>query len=729
MRLQDLIATVQEYNPTADFDLIRKAYAFVRHHHQGQTRASGEPYITHVSEVAALAAKLKLDTASIATALLHDTVEDTDATLELLRTSFGPEIAELVDGVTKLSQVNFSSREEAQAENFRKMLLAMARDIRVLLIKLCDRLHNMRTLEFLSEARQQRIAEETLEIYAPLSHRLGIYWMKSELEDLSLRYLKPQVYENIKQQVNKKKKERDRYIEEVVELLTREIEQNGIKGEVYGRSKHFYSIFEKMERQGLSFDEIYDLIGFRIIVQSTMDCYAALGVIHAAWKPIPGRFKDYIAMPKANRYQSLHTTVIGPHGHRIEIQLRTPEMHEIAEKGIAAHWAYKEGSGEGKQLQEAGRQFVWLKNLIESEKMLHDPHEFLSIVKDGLFPHEVFVFSPKGDLIALSAGATPIDFAYAIHSEVGDRCIGARVNGQQVSLVHKLQNGDTVEIITSPNQTPNKDWLAIVATSKAKQRIRQWLRGEERSRSIVVGKELLAKDLKKVKQTLSSILKDRTLEKAAQELGLRDVDALFADIGYGKISTGQIVAKLFPNEADLDQKLAQDETALQKIFDRAAKTLTQRNEVKVSGIDNVVFRFAHCCEPLPGDDLVGFISRGRGVSIHTRNCPQAMGFDPRRLIPVAWDEGAKAQRKVKLKVVCMDKIGMLANMTQCIANNGASIVSANVALTGDGKAVNSFEIAVESLQQLETITRFLEAIEGVIRVERFRKPAAGGAAF
>jgi GTP diphosphokinase / guanosine-3',5'-bis(diphosphate) 3'-diphosphatase len=448
LKLQNIITAVQEYYPNPDVEAIRRAYAFVKRYHQGQTRASGEPYITHVTEVAFLATKLRLDIPSIVTALLHDTVEDTSATLEDISKEFGEDVKSLVDGVTKLSKVTFSSKAEEQAENFRKMLLAMAADIRVLLIKLCDRTHNMRTLEFLSEARRFRIAQETIEIYAPLAHRLGIHWMKSELEDLAFRFLKPDIFEHIKQQVSEKKEERERYIQQVVALISRELEQNKVKGKVSGRSKHFYSIFQKMESQKLTFDEIYDLIAFRIIVPSMMDCYAALGVIHSAWKPIPGRFKDYIAMPKANNYQSLHTTVIGPYGARIEIQIRTAKMHDIAEKGIAAHWVYKEDGG-GKTPSRQDLQLPWLKDLIESEKHLRDPLEFMSIVKEDLFPDEVFVFSPKGDVLALNSGATPIDFAYHIHSEVGHHCVGARVNGQQVPLSYRLQNGDAVEIITA----------------------------------------------------------------------------------------------------------------------------------------------------------------------------------------------------------------------------------------------------------------------------------------
>lgn len=725
MKLQEIIASVQEYIPGCNTDLLSRAYAFVRLHHEGQTRASGEPYIAHVTEVAYLATKLRLDLPSIVTALLHDTVEDTAVTIEEIEEKFGKDIALLVDGVTKLSQVNFSSRAEEQAENFRKMLLAMAKDIRVLLIKLCDRTHNMRTLEYLSESRRTRIAQETLDIYAPLAHRLGIYWMKSELEDLSFRYLKPDIYSQIKAQVNKKRKERERYIEEVVQLLSREVEQNGIPARVAGRPKHFYSIYRKMEKQGLQFDEVYDLIAFRIIVPTVKDCYGVLGVIHAAWKPIPGRFKDYIAMPKPNRYQSLHTTVIGPQGHRIEIQIRTPEMHDVAEKGIAAHWVYKESSAGGNRASNDDFQFAWLKDLVESGKMLRDPVEFMSIVKEDLFPKEVYVFSPRGDVFALAAGATPIDFAYGVHSEVGHHCNGARVNGQQVPLSYRLHNGDTVEIVTSTNQSPSRDWLAIVATSKAKQRIRSWLKSEERVRSVAVGRELLAKDLRKVKFSLDKVIKDGSLGRIAEELGVKDHEILLAEIGYGKVTTAQVVAKLLPNDSDVESKLAKEDSFLQRIFQRAAIATRDRTGVKVSGLDDMVFRFAKCCEPLPGDDLVGYVSRGRGVAVHVRGCPETLSLDAQRIIPVSWEDNVKTVRRVKLRVWGQDQVGLLAAMTQCIAATGANIVSAQVFTTPDGKAVNTFEVNVESSKQFQAITKGLEKISGVLKVERDKDKKKG----
>ena len=717
MRLQEIISAVQEYHPNPDIEVLRKAHSYAIEHHKGQTRVSGEPYITHVLEVAFLATKLKLDVPSIVTCLLHDTVEDTTANLGDIEQIFGSEIRKLVDGVTKLSQVKFSSKLERQSENFRKMLLAMAKDIRVLLIKLCDRTHNMRTLEFLSESRRTRIGQETIDIYAPLANRLGIYWMKSELEDLSLRHLKPGVYENIKKQVNASRKERESYISEVVKVLSREIKNNKIKAKVSGRPKHFYSIYQKMEHQNLSFEEIHDVIAFRIVVPSTSDCYAVLGVMHSAWKPIPGRFKDYIAMPKPNGYQSLHTTVIGPKGHRIEIQIRTAEMHEVAERGIAAHWKYKEQKS-GESYSETASQLPWLKDLIESERYLSDPVEFLSTVKEDLFPHEVFVFSPKGDLFALPAESTPIDFAYHIHSEIGHRCASAKVSGRQVPLSYKLQNGDTVEIVTSDSRHPSKDWLSLVVTTKAKQRIRGWLRTEERKRSISVGRELLSKDLRKVKLTLNKVTKDNSLKDVASKMGYKDVNLLFAEIGYGTASTQGVVSKLLPDVDNIEERLEKEESALQRIFQRAAQAFRERTGVKVHGMDDVVFRFAKCCEPLPGDELVGYVTRGRGVVVHTRGCAQTMSFDPRRLLPVSWDDSIKTSRTVRLRIHCVDRLGILASLTQSISSAGANITNAQVGANPDGKAICTFEINVESVKQLDNITRNLETVDGVIRVER-----------
>ncbi|MCL4122167.1 UNVERIFIED_CONTAM: hypothetical protein GTU68_057012 [Idotea baltica] len=720
-----ILSEIHSYNPDANLEIIRKAHSFALSHHAGQTRASGEPYITHVMEVAFLAAKLRMDLASIVAALLHDTVEDTDVSVKDVEGLFGEDAAILVDGVTKLSKVEFSSRAEQQAENFRKMLLAMAKDIRVLLLKLCDRLHNMRTLQFLSEARRIRIASETLEIYAPLAHRLGLHWIKSELGDLSLRHLQPEVYQNLKKQISETKSERDLYIKEVVGLIQQELKENDISGEVAGRSKHFYSIYKKMKEQNLEFSEIYDLIAFRIIVSSTRDAYGAVGIIHAAWRPIPGRFKDYIAMPKANNYQSLHTTVIGPRGHRIEIQLRTPEMHDIAERGIAAHWHYKENTKKRKKatsLETSSVEFTWLQDMVESGKLLSNPHEFMSSVKEDLYSQEVFVYSPRGDLIALAQGSTPIDFAFAIHTEVGNHCRSARVNGKQVPLSHLLENGDSVEIVSIESQTPSKDWLSIVATTKAKQRIRSWLKSEERSRSVSVGRELLLKEFKRVKRSYSKAMKARALDDISKDFGVPDSELLLAEIGYGKLQARSVVQKLFPEE--VVEETEESDSALQKIFQKVAKSTKGKASIKVHGLDDVVFRLAKCCQPLPGDEVIGYVTRGRGVAVHRKDCGQILTFDEQRRIDVSWDDSVSLARPVFFRAHCLDQVGMLAALTQAISSIGVNIINLQVTSQQNGKAICSFEVNIENSKQLDMVTRKMESVDGVLRVERRKKKEA-----
>ncbi|RMD84875.1 MAG: bifunctional (p)ppGpp synthetase/guanosine-3',5'-bis(diphosphate) 3'-pyrophosphohydrolase [Candidatus Dadabacteria bacterium] len=716
MDFNTLVKSVESYHPNPDLNLLKRAYEFAEKAHQGQVRASGEPYFTHVVETALLVAKLKLDIASVAAALLHDTIEDCDVTEDELAEHFGLEISEIVQGVTKLTRIEFDSLEERQAENFRKMLVAMARDIRVVLVKLCDRLHNMRTLEHLPPRKQRIKAKETKEIYAPIANRLGIHWLKSELEDYCLLYLRPEVYELIKQKMEERGSEWDKYIETVTKMIKEVLEANGISAAIKGRAKHFYSIWQKMEKNNLTFEEINDILGFRVIVATVRACYETLGVIHATWKPVPGRFKDYIAMPKPNMYQSLHTTVIGPEGQRIELQIRTSEMNRVAEEGIAAHWKYKEG----KITTDTSFDLQWVRELVETQQYLSNPDEFIQSVKGELFPEEVFVFTPKGDLIRLPYLATPIDFAYAVHTDVGHQTTGAKVNGQIVPLDYKLHNGDTVEIITSKNHVPSKDWLNFVKTSKAKQRIRSFLRAQERAKSQHIGYELLAKDLRKVKQSIKKLIKSKKLLEIAQEMGLKSVDELYAEIGYGKINTTKVIAKVLPDETDLEEKLTKKASSLERIFQRAAKTSRNKVGVKVSGMDDILVRFAKCCEPLPGDRIVGFITRGRGVTIHLANCAQVLKSDPMRRLDVVWDTKVKAPRRIKLTVHSQDQIGVLANLTSAITTNGANIANAHVKTTPDGKAVNSFEMLIEDARQLENIHRALEMVPGVIKVERVR---------
>src|SRR5579884_3318359 len=711
MTLGELIERVRSYNPGGDVEVIQRAYDFSAEVHRGQRRLSGEPYLTHPLQVAAIIADLRLDPASVATALLHDTVEDTLATLPEIEARFGPEIAALVDGVTKIGQINFTSREEKQAENFRKMLLAMARDIRVILVKLADRTHNMRTLGHLPHERQLEIAQETLEIYAPLAHRLGIYWLKSELEDNALRYLHPEVYYQLKRSVAKKKAEREKYTKEVVSVLSRRLAEAGLEAEVTGRPKHFYSIYQKMQAQNL----LFDLVAFRVVVDTVGECYEALGVVHASWKPVPGRFKDYIALPKANGYQSLHTTVIGPYGERIEIQIRTREMHRVAEYGIAAHWRYKQS--DAAVGADDGQRFAWLRQLLEWQQHLVDPQEFLRSVKEDLFSEEVFVFTPKGDLLNFPVGATVIDFAYRIHSEVGHHCAGARVNGRIVPLRYQMQSGDTVEIITTATQTPSKDWLKLVKTSRAKNRIRAWVKAQQSQRSVAVGREILERDLARHQLDFSELRKDGTLARVARELEERDEDALLASIGYGRRTPHQVLARILP-EAEIERRRERSEGAFQRLMRLVSRQ--SKSGVKVSGIEDVLVRFGKCCSPLPGERITGFITRGRGVTVHAHDCPKVLDSDPQRRIDVQWENGKGTPRPVKLEVTCVDRPGLLAAMFKAISAAGINIAGARVQNVGDHKAQNTFELVVSSLDELSRVMRSLARVRGVMKVERVR---------
>jgi GTP pyrophosphokinase len=716
MQLQDLIEQVKSYYPNPDTSGIEAAFAFADKAHSGQVRASGEPYISHLLEVSLLVAKLKLDIASVQAALLHDTIEDCEVTPEELTDKFGADVSGIVEGVTKLTRIGFESKEEKQAENFRKMLISMAKDIRVVLVKLCDRLHNMRTIEHMKPEAQKRIAEETRDIYAPLANRLGIHWIKSELEDLCLKTLRPEIYNLISENYQKRGSEWNKYIEDVTLSVKQKLEENGISGSIKGRAKHYYSIWKKMEESNISFDEIYDILGFRIIVPTVRACYETLGVLHSNFKPVPGRFKDFIAMPKPNMYQSLHTTVIGPGGQRIELQIRTPEMNKVAEEGIAAHWMYKEGQVS----MDNSFDLQWVKDLVETQQYLKNPDEFIQSVKGELFPEEVFVFTPNGDLFRLSYKSTPVDFAYAVHTDLGHQTTGAKVNGQIVPLDFKLSNGDTVEIIRSKNHVPNKDWLNFVVTTKAKQRIRAYLKTLERERSEQIGMEILSKDLRKVKQSVKKLESDGKLLTVAQEMGFKSAQDLFAEIGYGKVSSAKVVATCLPDAVDIEEKLKKQTSSLERIFQQAARSSRNKVGVAVSGIDDMLVRFAKCCEPLPGDRIVGFISRGRGVTVHLANCAQVMQSDPMRRIDVSWDTDVKTPRSVRITVHSQDQLGVLANLTSAITTNGANIANAHVRTNLDSKAVNSFEIQVEDARQLQSIIRALEMVPGVIRVERVR---------
>ncbi len=727
-QLEHLIRRVQAYNPQADTQLIRRAYEYSARMHAEQKRESGEPYVTHPLNVALIIAQLKLDLPSIITGLLHDVVEDTIASLDEVRDLFGSEVASLVDGATKVSKITFSSRAEKQAENFRKMVIAMAHDIRVVLIKLADRLHNMRTLSHLARDRQEEIARETLEIYAPIAHRLGIYWLKSELEDAAFRYVNPTAYATLKAHVARTMAESEEYIRAVIGIIAQRLEEAGVKAEVIGRPKNIYSIHRKMQEEGLHFDQIYDLVAFRIIVGTLRECYEALGVAHASWKPIPGRFKDYIALPKVNMYQSLHTTVIGPQGQRMEVQIRTAEMHKVAEEGIAAHWSYKEGGTS--ELRETER-FAWLRRLIEWQQNLKDPQEFLSTVKDDLFPEEVFVFTPKGDVLDFPQGATVIDFAYRIHSQVGQHLSAARVNGKLVPLRYRLKSGDTIEVVTSERQSPGKDWMSFAATARAKSRIRQWLRAQQAERSIKWGITLIERELEPLGLTVAQLRTGKRFEPVLKEFSYKEVDSLLAAVGYGIITSAQLLAKLLtPDELKLyraEKAPAPPAPSDNGRVSREMRRAASGNAVIVSGVGDMLVRFARCCGPLPNEEIIGFITRGRGVTVHLKGCPHAMVSDPQRRVPVVWKDGEESPRPVRLEVLSIDQPGLLAAMSKTIASAGVNISTAEVKSTGnDGRALSVFELSVGSARQLNSLIHQIGAIDGVMRVARVGMGSSNG---
>lgn len=711
IRLSDITSLILSYHPKAGVDLVEKAYVYSAKAHQGQIRLSGEAYLSHPLEVAHILAQMKMDVVCIAAGLLHDTLEDTDTDLPTLRRLFGEETAVVVDGITKISKMRFESREERQAENIRKMILAMSSDIRVILVKLADRLHNMRTLGYHPPKKQQLIAKETLDIYAPLAGRMGIYWMKSSLEDLCLYYLEPQAYENIKAGVAQRRGEREKFIREVQDLLSNKLKEFGIEATVKGRHKHFYSIYKKMVDQDLSVNQVYDIVAFRVIVHTIRECYEVLGHIHSMWKPVPGRFKDYVSVPKENMYQSLHTTVIGPLGERMEVQIRTWDMDRIAEEGIAAHWVYKEGSAAQKADQE---QFAWLRQLLEWQQNLKDPLEFLESVRMDLFPNEVYVFTPKGEVKEFPRGATPIDFAYGIHSEVGEKCIGARVNGRMVPLRYQLQNGDIVEIITSPKQHPSKHWLDYVKTSRAKTKIRQWLNLQEREDSIALGKGILEKALDQSRIRLPNLLKNEDVESVAKDLSLQSVQDLLAQIGLGKVSSRQVVGKL-------RTRLGLQEEKLPGLVSRVVGKLKKRKAaegITVKGMSDMLVRFASCCNPLPGEKVIGFITRGRGITVHAQGCRHIASADPERLVEVSWGRSGEEVYLARFKVISLDKKGILADISAVLAQKDANIIQAEVKTTTDKKGVSLFAIEVGDYRQLQDIIGAIKKVKNVLLVER-----------
>jgi len=712
VRINDIIEQVTSYFPEADLGLISRAYVFSAKVHQGQTRMSGEPYLNHPLSVAKILADLNLDVYTVATGLLHDTVEDTCATLEEIQDLFGDEVAFLVDGVTKISKITSDRKQDTHADNFRKMILAMSKDIRVLLVKLADRIHNMRTLEFMPVEKQERTARNTLDIYAPLASRLGLYLVKRELEDLSLRYMHAEMYRDIKDKLMRTSEQRERYVNEVIGIIESRLAQSGIKAGITGRHKHLFSIYNKMQTQNLNFSQIYDLTAFRIIVNDRPECYEVLGIIHALWKPIPGRFKDYISLPKANMYQSLHTSVIGPYGQRIEIQIRTEEMDRVARHGIAAHWKYKEGSTDE---QKHDQSFAWLQNILESQKEMSDSREFLDAFRVEVFPDEVFAFTPAGKVIELPKGATPIDFAYGIHTDIGNRCVGAKVNNGIVPLRYEIQSGDVVEILTQPGHHPSRDWLKIVKTSRARTKIRNWIRQQELERSIVLGREIGEKEFRKHKLNFARMLKDGQLVEKMGRGQVKDADDLLAAIGQGRIGIRQVINKCMPDEAE--------GTAPEPESSKRAQKIRERNNtigVVVQGMDDLLVRFGKCCNPIHGDQIKGFITRGRGVTIHARECTFLTSADPERIIDAQWDERARHVSVVPIEVICEDKKGLLASITSSIASAETNILNASVRTTPEKKAVSVFNVEINSLAMLDAVIAAIRKVKGVLKVSRLK---------
>ena len=712
--LDQLLDRIRSYHADADLGLVRKAYEFSAKAHEGQLRRSGEPYLQHPIAVAGVLTSLKTDVTAIVAALLHDTLEDTVATPAELEREFGKDVVHLVDGVTKIGKITFRSYEEKQAENFRKMVLSMADDIRVVLIKLADRLHNMRTLEHLSAPKRQEIAQETLEIYAPLANRLGIGWIKNELEDLCLKHLKPEVYETLRVRVAKRDEDRQQYIDEVSQLVHKTMQENGLIGHVYGRPKHLYGIYQKMNKQSITFEEVYDLTALRIVTDSKMNCYAVLGVIHSVWRPVPGRFKDYIAIPKSNLYQSLHTTVVGPKGEHVEFQIRTEEMHRIAEHGIAAHWKYKE---QGQVADRDSKAFGWLHQFVEWHEDLTDNRQFMDSVKLDLFHDVVYVFTPKGIVKELPRGSTPVDFAFAIHTQVGDHCVGAKVDGKIVPLKHQLASGDTVEILTSPTQSPHKDWLKFVRTSRAKTKIKHWIKLEEQKRSIEIGRRLLESEFRRQGMAPARMFKSAELLEAARQSGFDSIDELAAAVGFGRVATSQVIGKLTAPSPGTPAP-APEPPAVRK----AVGGKSDGTGVQVKGSRDLLMQLSRCCHPVPGDRILGYITRGRGLTIHAVDCPnlEALDYDRERLVEVEWDDATPSTHSVKMSIVAVDKTGVLAKVSSAIAECHANISRAEIATREDQKAVLDFVVEVSDTHHIDQVIKAVERVDGVITARRMR---------
>jgi GTP diphosphokinase / guanosine-3',5'-bis(diphosphate) 3'-diphosphatase len=729
-RFDALLRQVHANRPSEDVSLIRKAWEFCVQHHEGQMRASGEPYIVHPLEVAEVLAEMKLDATAIAAGLLHDAVEDTPATSEEIETAFGDQVAHIVEGVTKIDKIQFANREDRQAENVRKMLLAMVSDVRVVLIKLADRLHNMRTLEHLSPDRQEAIARETMDIYAPLAHRLGMGKVRGELEDLAFRYTDPVSYEKVAAAVESRRSEGEQFLKGVEDTLTEQLRENGIRARVEWRIKRMYSIYQKIERSKVSFDQVYDLLAIRVITQDVASCYAVFGLIHTLWRPVPGRIKDFIAIPRANRYQSLHTTVIGDRGHQFEVQIRTEEMHRIAEEGIAAHWKYKAGDSVVTQRDE--ERLNWIRQLVEWQKEMTDPNEFLSSLKMDLYPDEVYTFTPKGKVVVVPADASPVDFAYTIHTEVGHTCVGAKVNGRMVPLRAKLHNGDIVEIVTQKDHKPSRDWLTFVKSPRARNKIKHWLNEDQRRRAVDIGRKLLEREARKFKVPMSQIT-DQDLGRIAGEYGVATAADLLATLGQGKHTAYQVLGKLAPGlggQSEAETAAEAKPSGEAGMSDAVRKLhLTGSDSIEVEGQNDLLVYRARCCNPIRGEEIVGYVTRGKGVAVHARSCPnvQNLLYESDRRINVEWSRAAdpttdRAQRyPVKITVYCDNRAGMLKELTAVISDDNTNIRSVDTQDSRGDEAMVEFVVEARDVHHLNRMVLGIRRLPGVRAVERAQK--------
>lgn len=731
--LEKLIDTIKKYNKDADTDIVVNAYNYANKKHEGQYRRSGEAYIMHPIEVALILANLQLDVATIAAGLMHDVVEDTDTTYSQMVELFGEEIATLVEGVTKLTNLNYENKEKNHTENLRKMFMAMAKDIRVVLIKLADRLHNARTFKYMPPSKAYTKSKETLEIFAPIAGRLGISKIQWEMEDISIRYLEPEFYFDLERRIDKKIKQRDEYINQIMKILKEKIDESGINCEITGREKHIYSIYKKMTRKHKDFEEIYDLMAVRVIVDSVKDCYGVLGIVHTIWKPLPKRFKDYIASPKTNMYQSLHTTILGPDGSPVEIQIRTWDMHRTAEYGIAAHWKYKEGRIDQNET-ETDKKMAWLRQIMDWQQDVSDPEEFMDSLKIELFSNQVFVFTPKGDVIDLPSGSTPIDLAYKIHTKVGDNCVGAKVGGKMIPLNTILNNGDIVEIITSQNSKgPSRDWLNIVKSSHARSKIRNWFKKERREENIEKGRELLEREVKRQAYPVDEFFNTKAIQKTARFLSLQTEEDLYSAIGYGGITINQAMSRLkqiYEKEhaAELRErrlkKLQENRENAQKVNkSKNSKNKKNSQAVQVKGVDNILTRFAKCCTPIPGDEIIGFITKGRGVSIHRKDCAnivEQMQTDKEKIVEVQWNESLaeKTSFNAELQINAYDRSGLLADISRIFEDEKVPLLNVNARMPRKSISVMTVAFEIQSIEQLKKIINRLKQVKDVVEVFR-----------